>query len=73
LNFKFIKLTGMKVRQIIRELKAEGIDIEFNIFDGNLKKIIPEGETPLVVMKNFEIEHPPKSTSLECLPVIFLI
>jgi len=63
----------MKVRQIIRELKAEGIDIEFNIFDGNLKKIIPEGETPLVVMKNFEIEHPPKSTSLECLPVIFLI
>ena len=42
----------MKVRQIIRELKAEGIDIEFNIFDGNLKKIIPGEETPLAVMKN---------------------
>ena len=100
----------MKVKQSIRELKAEGIDplsvyslfrgkdtyilesaeggekvarysflgfnpvyvlkiknseIEHKIFDENLKKIIPEGETPLLVMKNlmknFEIEHPPES------------
>ena len=46
-------------------LKIKGGEISYEIFNENLREIIPEGENPLEVMKNlmgnFEIEHHPQS------------
>ena len=48
-----------------QDLKIEHYKIEHEIFDENLKNIVPAGETPLDVMKNlmenFEITHHPDS------------